>query len=318
MWLSDLLHSGFSLKHAIDFSVEMWAKNPQLKQIQQSLAAGKNFSSAVRPMVGDSLYLQLALAEEHGCLEEALTKIGQLMKMKHQQIRKLNSLLQYPCLLLVMLLAVILMMKLFVFPELSQWTNGDQQIQNILMNVQLIGWTCLGVLVVMIGVFSVKYWRSSLIGRTQMLCQIPVIGSCFQEYYRYYLTVNLTMLLENGLSIKQICQLLKRQTGTSLLKELASYFEKQLSQGQDVSDHLTRFSFIPPELSMIIQSGSAQGKEIQDLLALTKVLFHRLTTVITNRLAMVQPILFGTLALIIVGLYLLLLLPIYSSIQGVM
>ena len=54
-----------------------------------------------------------------------------------------------------------------------------------------------------------------------------------------------------------------------------------------------------------------------DLTALANILFQRLASRIERLLTLIQPIIFGIIAIVIVGLYLRLLLPIYHSMQGV-
>lgn len=280
------------------------------------MAQGKNFAEAVQPFVKPALYHQLILAEQHGDLEGCLLNVGRVMKLKEHQQEKLRGILTYPCLLSVMLVLMFVLLRIFVFPELDQW-SASNNVPAFVEPLVTVGWVALGVCLLLATGFIFRLRRAGKIQRATMLSRLPIIGRIFQSYYGYYMTINLTMLLESGLSLREVCHSLIHSEGETLLSAVAGEYQPLLEDGQALEQVLRRHRFVPKELALIIQKGTVLNREIRDLNAVSQILFKRLTSSTERLLVFLPPILFGVLAIVIISMYLSLLWPIYQSMQGV-
>lgn len=315
--LGDLLQNGFSIKHAVIFTVnDVLTDWPQLQSVPEQMAQGKNFAEAVQPFVKPALYHQLILTEQHGDLEGCLLNVGRVMKLKEHQQEKLRGILTYPCLLSVMLVLMFVLLRIFVFPELDQW-SASNNVPAFVEPLVTVGWVALGVCLLLATGFIFRLRRAGKIQRATMLSRLPIIGRIFQSYYGYYLTINLTMLLESGLSLREVCHSLIHSEGETLLSAVAGEYQPLLEDGQALEQVLRRHRFVPKELALIIQKGTVLNREIRDLNAVSQILFKRLTSSTERLLVFLPPILFGVLAIVIISMYLSLLWPIYQSMQGV-
>lgn len=317
IFLGKLIKSGFALQHAVNFTVgTVYNKWSQLQPIPQRMAHGKTFAEAVKPIVKPTLYHQLILAEQHGNLDDCLLKVGQIMELKEKQRQKLWGILMYPLLLAGLLTVMFVLLRLFVFPELSQW-SADNQLPSFLQLMITGGWIILGITLIYTMGMAIRFWRASRVQRASMLASLPVVGKSFQSYYGYYLTIHLTMLLESGLSLHEICDVLVDSEVDTLITDIAKEYQPLLEEGQPIENLLERHHFIPKEVALILKKGSIWTKEIQDLNALSKALFERFSASVERLLVLVPPILFAVLAVVIISMYLSLLWPIYQSMQGV-
>ncbi len=75
--------------------------------------------------------------------------------------------------------------------------------------------------------------------------------------------------------------------------------------------------FIPRQLLVFLQKGSTNRQLARELSAFSTLQYRDLVRRTERGLALVQPILLGVVALLIVGAYLSLLLPMYQNLQGV-
>lgn len=316
--LSDLLKSGFSLQHAITFSETIFPKYQLLfRQINESLGEGKIFAECLRPYVNTNYYYQFMIAEQHGNLEECLSNIGKLMDTQERQRQKLGTLLQYPFILIGLLLLILVGLKVFVFPEISQWNNGSLGTPILQRVGPILVCTVGGGLAYIIRILVV-WQRLDSLGRVNTLCRLPMVGKCYELYYGYYVVTNLSMMVRHGLSLKEICGLMQTFPSQSFLYLLGREVYEKVQNGEPLDKLFQKLKFLPQELLLTSKKGSTLNDLGEDLSALANILFTRLITRIERLLGLVQPTIFGIIAIVIVALYLSLLLPIYFSMQGVM
>lgn len=298
--------------------VVMKKERPILAVVNQRLMAGESFANSIRPFVKTDLYYQLLLAEEHGELENTLGDVGRLLVAKQQQQQKLQHLLQYPLLLLFLLGILILGLGTYVFPELESWQSPGHVSILSRFQVSLRLGLGLGTLFVLLLLISTMIrWRHfSPDQRVDWLCGLPIIGKCYRSYYGYYVTSTVAILLQCGMSLKEILQVVDRFSPNSLLFCLGEAAQKQVSRGGELKDLIEQHYFLPKELEILINKGTTVRELGIDLNVLAKMRFDRLLRQLEELLALVQPIIFIVIAIIIVVLYLSILLPIYQSIQG--
>lgn len=314
--IADLLKSGFSLRHAVEFSSTIFKHNQViLEQINDAMKGGTSFADCLQPYVKPNLYYQLLLAEQHGNLEECLQELGKVMGLQEKQRQKLSTLLQYPLILLGLLGCLTIALKLFVFPELSQWNTGEEKFTSYFWWIIYYG--C-GVCLLGLIFSLVRWYRMDSLARINWLCRLPVIGKCWQLYYGYYVTINLAMMIRHGLTIKEICSIVELKKTKSFLSSLGILVKNEINQGRNLTKLFHQVRFLPQELKVLTEKGSTLTNLGDDLTALANILFTRLTKRLERLLMLVQPIVFGIIALAIVALYLQLLLPIYHSMQEVM
>lgn len=315
--IADLLRSGFSLRHAIEFSGAILKRHQILfQEINLAMQDGKSFAECLKPHIKPNLYYQLLFAEQHGSLEECLQEIGKLMLHQEKQRQKLMTLLQYPLILLGLLVSLMVTLKIFVFPELSQWGTGNSQNWADYYLLEIIAYLSGGILVTSLLV-GLRWLKLDQLQRINALCSLPVIGKCYQLFYGYYVVTNLAMMIRHGLTIKEICAIVSENSEQSFLSMLGEITRTAVNQGYGLTEPFRRAQFLPGELKIIVVKGSTLSDLGSDLTALANILFTRLTRRIERLLALIQPIIFSMIALIIIGLYLRLLLPIYYSMQGV-
>lgn len=316
--IADLLKVGFSMRQAINFSQTLLPKHSEiLKEVDQQLAAGTTFAGSVQHFVNQDIYYQLKIAEIHGNLQQTIAQLGTYLNLKVKQHTKLKGLLQYPLILLCLLGLLLVALKLFVFPELAVWQD-DQGVDT--GQLKFLPWLGIGLLIGCVGLALLtlmKWMKTSTMNRVNLLCHLPVVGSSYQKYYGYYLVTNLALLLKNGMGIKSICQMVHQFDEASLLHQLGTVLEQALSSGQDPNRLIQQYPYLPPELVVFMNKGDSVSELGYELEIFAQTLFQRLIQSVERLLTFVQPLLFGVIALVIVGMYLSIMLPIYQSMKGI-
>jgi len=159
--------------------------------------------------------------------------------------------------------------------------------------------------------------KTTTMNRVNLLCQLPLLGCSYRQYYGYYLVTNFALLLQNGMGIKSICQMVRQFDETSLLHQLGEVINQTLNSGQSPNQLIEQYPYLPRELVVFMNKGESVTDLGYELEIFAQMLFKRLMRSIEQLLTFVQPLLFGIIAIVIVGMYLSIMLPIYQSMKGI-
>ena len=122
--------------------------------------------------------------------------------------------------------------------------------------------------------------------------------------------------MKSGLDLKQICSFLNEFDKQSLLYQLGQQLRELLDAGSMPDELVKKYPFIPPELKLFLNKGETLENISNELAVYSEVSYRKLLKLIDKLIELVQPILFIVIAIIIVGTYLTILLPIYKTLGG--
>ncbi|QMU07875.1 type II secretion system F family protein [Levilactobacillus suantsaii] len=315
--LADQLQSGFSLQQALTFMRTTDSRLPaELQQIEAQLVAGVGLVVGLKPYLQENIYFQLRLTSHYGDLGPALARSATLLTLMATQRQRLRQLLDYPVGLLGGMGLLFATLQYGVMPQLqtslAPTTTGPRLTWPAYVAiVAIIGFGITGVAV------ARWWWHQPTLSRVRGYLRWPLVGRIFQAYYGYYLTENLSQLVQSGLSVKQMIQTLQRLPERALLHQLAVVLAQLLDQGTSPMGWLSRQPYIPSQLVVLLQQGNTPEQLARELTAYSRLQYQRLVQRSERGLAWVQPILFTLVAGLIVMAYLRLLLPLYHNLQGV-
>ncbi|APB84788.1 type II secretion system F family protein [Lactiplantibacillus plantarum] len=308
--LADLLGNGFSFQQAFQFTLDV--EGPAFQSLQPALgrlAAGDDLSMALRPYIAVDLYYQFLIAETHGELRRTLMQAGQLMRARAEQGCQIRRLLQYPCLLLILLLGTLGTVKAAILPSLAHGGNGSGTIANW----QWFSGITVITLVICLLLVGLQVSRLPIRRRYQWLAQVPLIGPLIRNYCGYYLSLNAGMLLTSGLGIRGICEVSQHFQTKALIYQQGQVIEQALLTGTSLVTIIQEDRLLPDELALLVGKESPAEQLSQELLYFATLQYERLIRQLNRMIGWIQPIMFGIIALVVVGTYLSLLLPMYQS-----
>jgi len=314
--LADQLTSGFSLKQAVTFLRTVGGGFPaSLATLEQALLGGADLVSLLAPYLQPNVYFQLRVTTTSGDLAPALREAAELLRLMATQRQRLRQLLAYPVGLFVSMAGLFVTLQVGILPQLQQ---GLAPTHALPVGWQQYGWLGGGLILVLVLVSGGRWWtRQPSLRLASLYLRLPFIGHICRTYYAYYLTANLSQLVRSGLSVKQMIAVLQRLPARALLHQLADRLERQLAGGQSPVGWLREQPFIPQQVLVLLQKGSTSSQLARELAAFSTLQYRELVRRTERGLALVQPILLGVVAILIVGAYLSLLLPMYQNLQGV-
>lgn len=308
-YLQQVLKNGYSLRQGLELLPVIWPKHAWLaKQLAADLQTGVSLgTSLLKAGFSRTLASQLNLAFCEGRLTECLTQLSELMRLKNKQLKKIKAELAYPAVLVVMMIILLIFMQTFVQSqfETSNWT-GNLLIGAIAASgVIILGLSCYGAFL-----FRRQDYRA--------LCQLskfPIIGPSVRLYVQYLLTYDLAMLLGNGFSLQQICRLAASQTPGSLQEVLGQKIAQQLEKGRSLKTIVSDNQILPQGLQLLLAGGSDKEELSKRCQTLGQTIFYELTRRLNRIIVSLQPVCFILIGLVIIGMYLKLLLPMYDMMQ---
>ncbi|MDC4186715.1 type II secretion system F family protein [Loigolactobacillus coryniformis] len=314
--LADLLLAGFSIAQSIQFMQVLLPQYAErLDQLSEVLRNGASLATGFQQIgIDQEIVNQIRITQEHGDLTDALTQIGQLLAEKLRQRQQLKRLLRYPLLLLSLVASLLLVVRYLIGPELRQWQlNLDNEV--LLYWLAFVGLLIL-LLLVLAGRLLQVYLQRDPLKKAQARIHLPVLGKTYRYYYHYYLLFNLAILLKSGLNLQAICQLLKTLAPNSLLYCLGQQIEPQLEAGVSLNEIIRQQPILPAQLDLFVHKGRSLDHLSEELLMASHLTYKKMLASLAKLATYVQPLLFGIIALLIIGVYLSLLLPMYHMMEG--
>jgi len=304
------------LRQSLRFSQMAGSGLPaSVAQIEAQLLTGQDFVTCLAPYLQANVYFQLQITAAHGDLAVALQRGATLLQLMATQRKRLGQLLMYPLGLLVGMLGLLITLKVGILPQLQQEIAPKTGTASAWQHYVVFG---LGSGVILAGYLGWRWWhQQTRLRLASWYLRWPVVGRIFRAYYAYYLTTNLSQLVASGLSVKQMLVVLHQLPERALLYQLAEILEQRLRAGQSPVIWLRQQAFVPQQLVALLQKGRTHEQLTRELEAYGQLRYRELQRLTEQGLAMVQPVLLTVVALLIVGAYLSLLLPMYGNLQGV-
>lgn len=310
-YLRHSLENGFSLINSIELMPVLWPKKKELMQkLVKNMKNGASFSTELISLgFSKTTVTQINLALQQGNLIECLNQISLLNRLKQEQIKKLRAELSYPFVLAIMMVILLVFMQSFISTQFSDTSShsGDVLMLGLIVLI-VVGMYFFARIVMLLN----QQDYSSL----EKLSKYPIIGKVILLYVNYLLVYDIGMLLASGFSLQRMCEYASEQEVGSLQQTLGQKMGRQLAKGKSLDEIIEQEAFLPNNLLILLKTGLNRKSLSKNCLMLGRSLFIDLTQKIEKLVVNVQPICFILIGLCVIGMYLKLLLPMYSMMQG--
>ncbi|WEV41269.1 type II secretion system F family protein [Lactobacillus sp. ESL0681] len=311
-YLQNCLANGFSLNTSLELISILWVKRSKtLTKLNLAMQQGGQLGNEMLKLgFSKTTVTQIDLALEQGNLLDCLKQLATLNRLKNEQIKKLKAEMSYPFMLVIMMLALLVFMQTFVS---DQFTDTNEYTGDLL----LLGILALSILFLYFLTQIVALLKKQDYHSLKKLSHYPIIGPVIKVYVNYLLVYDVGLLIASGFSLQKMCEYASRQTKGSLQQFVGVKVGQQLERGKSLSQIIRQEIFLPDELILLLQTGSKKGDLSSRCLLLGQSLFTELTNRIEKTIINVQPFCFILIGLCIIGMYLKLLLPMYSMMQQI-
>lgn len=308
------------------------SSNPDFKEkifkLSEEVEGGTPLSKALSlyPKVFSDFYVAMVKSGEvSGKLSEVFDYLAEHLEREYHLMSKAKTSLVYPALIVVVVFVVLGLMMFFVIPQLSQVLLGSGQalppITQFVINLsdffRAWGWLA-GIIFVGLVIISLRYSQSKT-GKKffdKILIHIPVMGKIVKIIYLSRFAENLSTLIIGGLPITQALETSGAIISNSLYR--AAIFEATdgVRQGESISSVLSHYpELFPPFFIQMILVGEKTGSLDKTLMNMVNFYREEVDRSIDTALSLIEPALIIFLGVIVAGIILSVLTPLYQMLS---
>src|SRR5215469_4047210 len=332
--LATLVDAGLPLLRGLRV-LEKQEKNPTLKNIINELAlsieGGSTFSEglAQHPKVFNRLFVNMVKAGElGGVLEVVLTRLSEFME-KAQKIKgKVVAAMFYPCAVLVVATAILIILMVMVVPKFKEVFAG------MLEGAQLPAFTRLvlgiseiikdHIVYALIGAI-VAWIIFVLIGRTKLgrrvydkvKLKMPVFGPVVTKVAISRFTRTLGTLVSSGVPILQALTIVKETSGNVIVGSAVAAVHDSVKEGETITAPLEASRVFPPMVVSMVDVGEQTGALPEMLLKIADNYDEEVDNAVAAMTSLLEPIMIVFLAVVVGSIVIAMFLPLIALMNSV-
>jgi type IV pilus assembly protein PilC len=326
--LAIMVETGVTIFDALECVASQSVK-PKVKMLVSDLAqhvhSGSDFSTALskHPRSFPQLFLALIRAsEKSGALPKMLMRATAYLRDEADIVRKVKGAVTYPAIMFGFAVSTTVFLLIFVLPKFTALYASKKAAlpvpTQILMAISdvLIGHWYLILPTLIIGVVLCGYGatrtiRGRLLAHTLQL-RVPMIGPMFRQMYVCRSLRMIGTMAASGVHLVDCVTTARDLCGNVHYQKLWAGVEEQLHAGRQLSEPLFASWLMPRSISQMLSSAEKSGKLAQVMETVAGFSEQELKERITELTRYIEPAMIVLMGLIIGGVTLALLLPVFT------
>lgn len=330
--LSSMVLTGLTLIESLNILRKQTSK-PEFEKvidnIISSISEGNTFSDALsehKEIFSDVYIALIRAAEAGGLLDKVLERLADNLEKAEDLRKKIKSALFYPAIVMGGVVVVILVMNLYVIPQLSTlYTQMDIEIPlttQIVLGFSKLITNFFPVLIIMafVGVIFFNRFKRTDTGRRtldRLILRLPVIGQIITLSVLDEISRTLSILISSGTSILEALTITANVANNIWYKDAVLHSASMVEKGIPLSKALQSQNIFPITLIQMAKVGESTGKIDESFLKVAEYYERDLDVKIKNLTTAIEPIVIIFLGVVIGFLILAIITPIYSLISKV-
>jgi len=324
--LATLLNAGLPLDRALEILIGLATAAPAaalLQQIRDDVRGGKSLSQAldVRRDVFSRFYVNIVRAgEAGGALGVVLTRLADTMERNKDLRESVKSALIYPCILIGVAVLSVMVLLVWVVPQFEQtFAQAGKALPLPTQVVIVLGtglrhwWWALAVLVVVLTWWTRRRLLQPAVRmrRDARMLRLPLVGDLVTKVDVARFARTLATLLGTGVTLLSGLAIVKETIGNGVLAGALDGVIVRLREGKGFGRPLAETGLYPRLAVQMILVGEESGRLEEMLIRVADVYDREVQLAVKRFLAILEPALILSLAVLIGGI-------VFSILLGVM
>ena len=332
--LSSMITTGLTLLESLNILKQQTSK-PQMRNLIDNLISniseGNTFSSALsnHKNVFSNVYIALIrAAETGGLLDKVLARLADNLEKSEDLKKHVRSALFYPMIIVLGVIAVIVIMNIFVIPQLGRlYENLGVQLPLSTRVVLAISNLFTKSYLVMIGIIVgiilfYQRFKKTEKGRTTLdtlKLRIPIMGSILKLSILDEVARTLSLLISSGTSIIEALNTTSQVANNVLYTRAVVDVSSLVEKGVNLSNAFQNQNktLFPPIFVQMIKVGESTGKIDDGLMKVSEYFDRDLNLKIKTLTTSLEPILIIVLGVSVAFLIIAVITPIYGLISQI-
>ena len=332
-WLTQLstyIKAGIPLTQSVKILGEqLGRKNQRRKRDFQSivyhLTLGEDFSVALEKqgkMFPGLLINMIKAAEASGTLEETLDDMADYYTEIDKTRKQMISAITYPAIVSLFAIGVVVFILVYVIPQFTDiYKQSDVQITGLtkfIINASnFLKHNYLYIILFIIAFailfsFAYKKIKAFRVQVQKTLMKMPIIKNLIIYNEMTIFTKTFASLLKNNVFITDSMDILVKITNNEIYKDIIYQTIDNISRGDNISESFKNHWAIPEVAYHMIVTGESTGELAQMMQKVSEYYQEQHRNLVTNLKNFIEPILIVTLALIVGGIILAVMGPMFG------
>ncbi len=325
--LAIMMETGVTLTEALD-CIGAQCEKPVVKRLVEDMSlhvqGGGDFSGALmrHPRSFPQLFIALIKAsEKSGMLTRLLMRAATYMREEQETMRRVKGALTYPGIMLGFAVSTTIFLLAFVLPKFTAIYASKAAAlpapTRVLMNLSdfiVTDWRMLAIASIIVVILGLTYFRSAGGQRVWHYVQlrIPLIGGMFRKLHLSRGLRMMGTMAGAGVNLLDCVHTAKDLCGNSYYRDLWDRVSGCIQSGKQLSEPLFESSLVPRSVAQMLHSGEKSGKLSQVMEQVANYSEQELKDKIAEMTRYIEPAMIVVMGLIIGGVALALLLPIFT------
>lgn len=325
--LGELLEAGYHLSEALRFlqSQESVKRRDSLEEALLLLKSGHTLHEVLSSIGFNSQLLQyIHYAEFYGDLPHALQEGGRFWQKRNEDQEKLMKILVYPLVLLVLIICISVLLQGILLPKFEALYENmaiapSFFLKSIVFLSTLSNYVPYALAILFLLILAGKIWwfnKLCPLKQKQYILKIPFLKKYIRLFDTYYLSYQLSGLLAGGLSFSESMQLFSTHSKQPFLKKISQVITEGLNEGRSLQSVFQDLPYFEKYMSDVLANGQKNAKLDKELYHYSRIVLQTLEEKVSGVLKIIQPLLFAIVGGIVIGIYLSVLLPMFSIIEN--
>lgn len=328
--IATMLSAGIPLSESVESLLEDSKGNLRkiMEQLLRDLTAGKHIYESLKnfPKVFDNVSVNLIKASETaGTLETTLKDIKKNLQEEAEFADKVKSALFYPVVVSVVFFGVLMVMLLFVVPQISA-TFGRMDLELPFLSRALFwlsatlinNWVIILISTIIIIIFIIMFFRTfqEIIVKFAML--VPVFSKLMIQIDISRFTRSLHLLLASGIPIGTALDLAQEVIMIKELREVVITAKKKAISGHKLTEGLKlKKSLFPGIVLKLMEVGEKTGTLEKSMQDVSDFMDYEVTKLLKKLTSMLEPLMLVVIGIAVGILMMAIIQPIYGLMGGV-
>ncbi|MFH1924237.1 MAG: type II secretion system F family protein [Planctomycetota bacterium] len=325
--LAIMVDTGITLSSALEGILKQ-EENPTLRKIlaelKEAVEGGEDFSAALarHPKLFDKTYVSLVKASEAtGSLGPMLERIAGYLRKEVETRGKVRAAMAYPTVMMFMAVGVTIFLLTYILPkftplfkskgtDLPKPTLWMMSISDVMLGYWYF-WVA-GLVLAIAGYLFAKRTEQGRRFFDLVKIHLPILGPMFRKVILSRSIRTLGTMLASGVSTLDAIRLCAEVSGNYHYERTWEEVRDQVTGGKRICEILSGNPLFPPVLVQMIASGEETGRLDYVLERVSTYYDHEVETALKTATSLIEPIMIAVMGMIVGGIGLALLLPIFS------
>ena len=297
-----------------------------LTGVRTTVEGGATLANAMRgyPIVFDDLTTNMIEAgETGGILDIILQRLATYVEKAVRLKSAVKSALIYPIAVVSMAVLIVGALLKWVVPIFANLFAGlgvnlplpTRIVMGLSSFVQTFWWVFFaGIFAVFFGIKQIRKHPRGRYYFDKLLLHIPVIGTLLRKIAVGRFTRTLGTLITSGVPILEGLTITAKTSGNAVLEEALMKVRKAIEEGRTIVDPLRECGVFPNMVTQMIGVGEATGAMDSMLQKIADFYEEEVDAATKDMLAMLEPVIIGTLGVMIGGIVISLYMPLFAMI----